>query len=211
MKRIPLVKAFTLIEMLVVVVIIAVLAVVALPRFLNIQTDGRIALFDAAQSQFQTAITFAHSKWLVNGGGNSEMNDLPGFGEDANGNPQLDINDEGYPLGVDKNSPMGAPYNIGQGHQGCVAIWDAIMNSDLTVTTDRDNFDGFDFVSRRQNLTFLTKEGDSVTAQALCYYIFTAEGHHRNPDRAEYVFWYNSRTGEITNSRPDDIQLERVE
>ncbi|MCW4445742.1 prepilin-type N-terminal cleavage/methylation domain-containing protein [Vibrio splendidus] len=205
MKRIPLVKAFTLIEMLVVVVIIAVLAVVALPRFLNIQTDGRIAQLDAAQSQFQTAITFAHSKWLVNGGGNSEMNDLPGFGEDVNGNPQLDINDEGYPLGVDKNSPMGAPYNIGQGHQGCVAIWDAIMNTDLTATTDRDNFDGFDFVSRRQNLTFLTKEGDSVTAQALCYYIFTAEGHHRNPDRAEYVFWYNSRTGEITNSRPDDI------
>ncbi|MCG9545770.1 prepilin-type N-terminal cleavage/methylation domain-containing protein [Vibrio sp. Isolate33] len=205
MRRIPLVKAFTLIEMLVVVVIIAVLAVVALPRFLNIQTDGRIAQFEAAQSQFQSAITFAHSKWLVNGGGNSEMNDLPGFGEDQNGNPQLDINDEGYPLGVDKNSPMGAPYNIGQGHQGCVSIWDAIMNTDLTVTTDRDNFDGFDFVSRRQNLTFLTKEGNPVTAQALCYYIFTAEGHHRNPDRAEYVFWYNSRTGEITNSRPSDI------
>ncbi len=205
MRRIPLIKAFTLIEMLVVVVIIAVLAVVALPRFLNIQTDGRIAQFEAAQSQFQSAITFAHSKWLVNGGGNSEMNDLPGFGEDQNGNPQLDINDEGYPLGVDKNSPMGAPYNIGQGHQGCVSIWDAIMNTDLTVTTDRDNFDGFDFVSRRQNLTFLTKEGNSVTAQALCYYIFTAEGHHRNPDRAEYVFWYNSRTGEITNSRPSDI------
>ncbi|WP_213864406.1 type II secretion system protein [Vibrio crassostreae] len=205
MRRIPLIKAFTLIEMLVVVVIIAILAVVALPRFLNIQTDGRIAQFEAAQSQFQSAITFAHSKWLVNGGGNSEMNDLPGFGEDQNGTPQLDINDEGYPLGVDKNSPMGAPYNIGQGHQGCVSIWDAIMNTDLTVTTDRDNFDGFDFVSRRQNLTFLTKEGNSVTAQALCYYIFTAEGHHRNPDRAEYVFWYNSRTGEITNSRPSDI------
>ncbi|WP_276525609.1 prepilin-type N-terminal cleavage/methylation domain-containing protein [Vibrio coralliirubri] len=81
MKRIPLVKAFTLIEMLVVVVIIAVLAVVALPRFLNIQTDGRIALFDAAQSQFQSAITFAHSKWLVSGGGNAEMNDMPGLGK----------------------------------------------------------------------------------------------------------------------------------
>lgn len=199
------IEAFTLIELLVVIVIITVLSVVALPRFLNIQSDSRIAIFNSAQSQFQSAITFAHSKWLVNGGGNSEMNDLPGFGEDANGNPQLDINDEGYPLGVDKNSPMGAPYNIGRGHQGCVAIWDAIMNTDLTVTTDRDNFDGFDFVSRRQNLTFLTKEGNSVTAQALCYYIYTAEGHHRNPDRAEYVFWYNSRTGEVTNSRPEDI------
>ena len=90
-----------------VIVIITVLAVVALPRFLNLQSDSRIAIFNGAQSQFQSAITFAHSKWLVNGVGNSEMNDLPGFGVDTNGNPQLDMNDEGYPLGIDKNSPMG--------------------------------------------------------------------------------------------------------
>ena len=89
-RKRPHIKAFTLIELLVVIVIITVLSVVALPRFLNLQSDSRIAIFNGAQ--FQSAITFAHSKWLVNGSGNSEMNDLPGFGEDANGNPQLDMN-----------------------------------------------------------------------------------------------------------------------
>ncbi|MEF1230114.1 prepilin-type N-terminal cleavage/methylation domain-containing protein, partial [Vibrio fortis] len=36
-------RGFTLIEMLVAVVIIVVLSVIALPRFLNIQDDSRIA------------------------------------------------------------------------------------------------------------------------------------------------------------------------
>ncbi|WP_235201732.1 prepilin-type N-terminal cleavage/methylation domain-containing protein [Vibrio fortis] len=102
-------RGFTLIEMLVAVVIIVVLSVIALPRFLNIQDDGRIALFEGAESQFQSAITFAHSKWLVSGGGNAEMNDMPGFGEDEDGNAQLDINDVGYPLGVIRAIPWVSP------------------------------------------------------------------------------------------------------
>ncbi|MEZ8086370.1 prepilin-type N-terminal cleavage/methylation domain-containing protein [Vibrio sp. 10N.222.54.A1] len=204
MKRIPLVKAFTLIEMLVVVVIIAVLAIVALPRFLNIQTDGRIALFDAAQSQFQTAITFAHSKWLVSGGGNAEMNDMPGFGEDGDGNAQLDINDVGYPLGVDKGNPMGQPYNIGQGDQGCVSIWNAIMTTDLTATTDPNQSNNFDFITRRQNHSFVAKDGTPQNKLALCYFIYTGVDFDSDPGNAGYVFWYNSRTGEVTQQDPNN-------
>ena len=196
-------RGFTLIEMLVAIVIIVVLSVVALPRFLNIQDDSRIALFEGAESQFQSAITFAHSKWLVSGGGNAEMNDMPGFGEDEDGNAQLDVNDVGYPLGVDKGNPMGQPYNIGQGDQGCVSIWDAIMTTDLTATTDPNQSGDFDFVTRRQNLSFVAKDGSSQTKLAICYYIYTRVDFDSDPNNAGYVFWYNSRTGEVTQQDPN--------
>ncbi|MYM61375.1 prepilin-type N-terminal cleavage/methylation domain-containing protein [Vibrio sp. OCN044] len=193
---------FTLIEMIAVVVILAVLGAVAFPRFLSVTDSSHQAKIQELKTQYQEAIRFAHIRWALNGRALTEMNDLPGYGLDENGQPQLDINDEGYPLGTNKNNPMGAPYNIGRGHNGCVDIWEALMLGEMRVTTNRNNFDGFDFVARRQNLTFTTKEGNTVTALAVCYYIYTKRGYNRNPDQAEYVLWYNSRSGVVSTTSP---------
>jgi len=197
------IKGFSLIELVVAIVLIAILGIISLPRFFNFTENSRAVKIEQLKSQFQDAINFAHARWAVNGRASSEINDLPGYGLDADGNAQLDMNDEGYPLGIDKNNPMGAPYNIGRGHNGCIGIWEALMNSDFLLTTNRNNYEGYDFVTRRQNLTFITKEGNTVTALAVCYYIYTHSGYNRNPNEADYVLWYNSRTGEVSTTEPN--------
>lgn len=193
---------FSLIELVVVIVVIGILGVVALPRFVNVSEQSHTAKIQRLKTQYQDAIHFAHTRWALNGRALTEMNDLPGYGLDENGQPQLDINDEGYPIGTNKNNPMGAPYNIGKGHNGCLAIWEAIMISDARLTTNQSQHDNVDFVTRRQRLTFTTKEGNTVSALAVCYYIYTQAGYHQDPSQAKHVIWYNSRTGAVTTTPP---------
>ena len=92
---------FTLIEMIAVVVILAVLGG-GFPRFLSVTDSSHQAKIQELKTQYQEAIRFAHIRWALNGRALTEMNDLPGYGLDENGQPQLDINDEGYPLGTNK-------------------------------------------------------------------------------------------------------------
>ena len=160
--------------MIAVIVVLAVLGVVALPRFLSVTDSSHQANIQGLKTQYQEAIHFAHIRWALNGRALTEMNDLPGYGLDENGQPQLDINDEGYPLGTNKNNPMGAPYNIGRGHNGCVDIWEALVGRDACDDKPKQ-FDGFDFVARRQNLHLRQRRQHSNSA-AVCYYIYTKRG-----------------------------------
>ncbi len=191
---------FTLVELISVLVLVGLLSVVALPRFLNVFGDAHKAAVNQISAQFQKAIDAAHFHWLLNGRASNEINDMPGYGLDKNGNPQLDMNPFGYPIGVDKGNPMGFPYTIGQRDQGCVGIWEAIMETDLRATTSLSNYDGYDFVTRREMLTFTTKEGDTVTAEVVCYYTYTRRGYNTDPNKAEFVMRYNSLTGKVTLS-----------
>lgn len=196
-------KGFTLVELVVVIAILAIIAFVSVPRFIALQDDAHQEVVLAAQSQFHQGIQFAHKAWLIQGGGSSEMNDLPGYGEDSDGNPQLDMNDVGYPLGTNKNSPMKNPYNIGQDEDGCRDIWEAIMITDLTVTVDSDEADQYDLYTQRYRYRFETASGSRVRAYAACYYIYTKQGYNSDYTQAEYVFWYNSRTGDVSSQQPD--------
>ncbi len=55
-------RGFTLIELVIVIVIIGILAAIALPKFINAQTDARVAKMNAVYGSIRTAAALAKSR-----------------------------------------------------------------------------------------------------------------------------------------------------
>jgi len=58
-------SGFTLIELVVVISIIAILAAIAMPRYINLQTQARIAKLNAFLGSMKSAAALAHAGCLV--------------------------------------------------------------------------------------------------------------------------------------------------
>ena len=58
---------FTLIELILVIVILGVLAAVAVPKFINLRAEARVAKMEGLASAIHSAVTIAVAKWAVEG------------------------------------------------------------------------------------------------------------------------------------------------
>jgi len=56
---------FTLIELIVVIVILGILAATALPRFMDMGGEARVASLNAAVGSVKSTVAMLHGKWLI--------------------------------------------------------------------------------------------------------------------------------------------------
>jgi MSHA pilin protein MshA len=83
---------FTLIELIVVIVILGILAATALPKFMGMGGDARVATLSAAVGSIRTTNSLVHGRWLINPSATQTLEDITVNVDATSGYPTASAN-----------------------------------------------------------------------------------------------------------------------
>jgi len=166
-------QAFTLIELIITLLLVGILAAFALPRFSDLSEDAAIAKAEGVAGSLRSAVNTVKVIFLSQSHP-SRVQNLQGYGND-----NVDTNNQGYPIGIDKGN---GNENIGQNNKGCDELWDGIL---VNSPTSAFNSNNQDYRSYRH------------TSSKVCSYVYRRNGDNGNQNTGQIIIKYDSRDGTV--------------
>ena len=141
-------KGFTLIELVVVMVILAIMAAVAIPQFINLRSQARVAALNGLAGALNGAVSITQAKYFALGGGASN-NPI----SLQNGNT-VDVSTT---IGKNEGAPLATATGIGNALNGTAGLTPTyVAGPPATVT--------FDFAPTATGCNVTYNSGNATTA-----------------------------------------------
>lgn len=180
-NNLPKNKGFTLIELVIVIVLIGIIASIALPRFSDLSDEAELAQARGITGNLKAGVKTVKAAFQA-AGHTTRVQDLATFGDGT-----IDTNNIGYPIGTSKGN---GNENVGPGNNGCIAVWQGVLESPPSVAVGNNNE---------------AYRAYRHTSNQVCSYAYRLNGETTNQNNSTLVIKYDSRDGSVVTcgTHPD--------